>query len=282
VTSVALRSSVAPPQAVGATVDITATATGGEAPYEYVFAVYDGVTWTVKQAWSPAAVFRWIPSVANANYRVVAKARSAWNKGGAERETIIDFAIKPAVSAAALTPDLSSPRPDGTTIRWQASASGGQGPYQYRWAVFDGSVWTTVTDWTTSNTFDWTPWGPSDRYQVSVRVRSAWNGGLPEFTAFQSYVVTRVAFRTATVTFEPATSGGAVDSYRLEVFASGADVNSATPIATQTLGLPCVASVCSADASATILPLAQGYYVATVAAVGPGGAARSEAFRFIR
>jgi subtilisin family serine protease len=283
VTSVGLSSSVASPQAVGTPVDFTATASGGQAPYEYLFAVYDGVAWTIKQGWSPAAAFRWIPSVANANYRVVAKARSAWNKGAAERETVVDYAIKPSVSAATLTSNLSSPRPDGTSIRWQASASGGQGPYQYQWAVFDGDAWTTLTGWTTSSTFDWTPWGPSDSYQVAVRVRSAWNAGAAEFTAVQNYVVTRVVFRTATVAFEPATSGGAVDYYRLEVFAKGADVTSATPVATLNLGLPCASSGdCSVDVSATILSLAQGYYLATVAAVGPVDTARSEAFRFIR
>jgi hypothetical protein len=85
------------------------------------------------------------------------------------------------------------------------------------------------------------------------------------------------------VIFEPATSGGTIDYYRLELFVVGADPNSATPIAIQNLGRPAVVSgLSSVDVTATILPLAPGYYTATVAAVGPGGTARSDAFQFIR
>ena len=282
VTAMTLSPAVASPQATGTPVDFVATASGGQAPYEYLFAVHDGVTWTIKQGWSPSAAFRWVPTVAYANYRVLAKARSAWNKGAAERETEVSYAIKAGVTAATLTPNLASPRPDGTTIRWTASASGGQAPYQYSWAVFDGSVWTTMTGWTTGNTFDWTPFGPSDRYQVAVRVRSAWNTGAAEFTALQSYVISRVALTTAKVVFEPAAPGETVDYYRFEVFAAGADPKTATPIATQNLGRPPVCSECSADVVSTLLPLPQGYYSATVAAVASGATYRSQAFRFIR
>ncbi|HET9271149.1 MAG TPA: S8 family serine peptidase [Vicinamibacterales bacterium] len=283
VTNLTLSPVLASPQSVGTPVDFTASASGGQAPYEYLFAVYDGVTWTTKQGWSSSASFRWVPTAAYANYRVLAKARSAWNKGAAERQTEVSFAIRASVTAATLTPSLTSPRPDGTTVRWTASASGGQPPYQYRFVVFDGSVWTEMTDWTTSNTFDWTPFGPSDRYQVAVRVRSAGNTGTAEFTAFQNYVITRVALTAARVMFEPSAPGETVDHYRFDVFAGGANPNVATPIATQNLGRPAQpCTECSADVSSTLLPLPEGYYLATVAAVGPGATYRSEAFRFIR
>lgn len=283
VTNMTLSSALASPQSAGTPVDFIASASGGQAPYEYLFAIYDGVTWTIKQGWSSSAAFRWAPTTAYANYRVLAKARSAWNKGAAERETEMSFAIRASVTAATLTPSLASPRPDGTTVRWTASASGGQAPYEYRWDVYDGSVWTTLMDWTASNTFDWTPFGPSDRYQVAVRVRSAGNSGAAEFSAVQSYVITRVALSVAKVMFEPAAPGEAVDYYRFDVFAGGANPDVATPIATLNLGRPAApCTECSADVSSTLLPLAQGYYLATVTAVWPGGTYRSEAFRFIR
>ena len=56
------------------------------------------------------------------------------------------------------------------------------------------------------------------------------------------------------MTFEPATSGGTVDYYRLDLFVVGVDPNSATPLATQNLGRPAVVSgLSSVDVGATIL-----------------------------
>ena len=284
VTSATLTPNLAAPQNLGATVMWTAAAAGGQAPYEYQFSVWDGVTWTVIRPWGAGTTWAWTPTAADPDYKVAVQVRSAWNDGVGELAVTKPFAIRiPVVTAASLTPNLASPRADGVTVRWQATASGGQGPYQYRWVVFDGSVWTEMTDWTTSNTFDWAPFGPSDRYQVAVRVRSAWNTGAAEFTAFQPYVITRVALTTARVVFEPASPGDPVDYYRFEVFGGGADPKVATPIATQNLGRPSApCSECSADVVATLLPLAQGNYIATVAAVGSGGTSRSEPFRFIR
>ena len=68
-----------------------------------------------------------------------------------------------------------------------------------------------------------------------------------------------------------------------EISWGGANPDVATPIATQNLGRPpAPCTECSADVVSTLLPLAQGYYLATVTAVGPGVTYRSEAFRFIR
>jgi hypothetical protein len=282
VTGLTLTPSAPAPGGVGRAVTFTAAASGGQAPFQYQWSIWNGA-WTVVSAWSTSNVFAWTPSVTNSSNRVKVEARSAWNAGGAERETVLDYAIMPWVTGATLSSNLASPRPNGSTIRWQVTASGGQGPYQYRWVVFDGYGWTNLTDWTTSNTFDWTPFGPSDRYQVAVRVRSAWNTGTAEFTAFEDYVISRVALQSARAIFVPATPAGSVSSYRLEVFSVAANPNSATPIATQNLGLPAItAGEMTVNVLPTILPLAQGYYIATVAAIGPSGPVRSEAFRFIR
>jgi subtilisin family serine protease len=285
VTGATLTPSVAAPQSPGTTITWTASAAGGQAPYQYQFALWDGLTWQVTRPWAASSTWAWSPTVVNPDYRVVVQVRSAWNTGVGEFSIAKPFAIgaMPSVTAATLTPNLSSPRPIGTTIRWQASAVGGQQPYQYQWVVFDGNTWANVTGWTTSSTFDWTPSATNDSYRVAVRVRSAWNTGAAEFTAFHNYVVTTVGPSTATVIFEPATPSEAVTYYRFEVFAAGANTNAAAPIVTQNLGRPPVVSgECSADVRATILPLPPGQYLVTVAAVGAQGTLRSAAFNLTR
>src|SRR5262245_34288469 len=61
----------------------------------------------------------------------------------------------------------------GTTVTFTAIATGGTAPYQFKWWLWDGATWTVLEDWSTSNTFAWTPGTPNPNYAVAVRVRSA-------------------------------------------------------------------------------------------------------------
>ena len=56
---------------------------------------------------------------------------------------------------------------------WTATATGGlAGPLRYQfWVYQEGAGWSLGRDWSTSNTFNWTPAG--GRYAVQVWVRSA-------------------------------------------------------------------------------------------------------------
>jgi hypothetical protein len=72
-----------------------------------------------------------------------------------------------------------------------------------------------------------------------------------------------------------------VTSYRLDVFASGADPNTATPVASISLGKPTPDSTntIAIDGSPLFTALAVGNYVATVSAIGAGGESRSAPLR---
>ncbi|HEY3157891.1 MAG TPA: Ig-like domain-containing protein [Vicinamibacterales bacterium] len=107
---------------------------------------------------------------------------------------------------------------------------------------------------------------------------------------------TTSAARTVTVSAPPPPVTGAhatftasadhntlVTRYVLDIFASGADPNTATPIASQDLGKPAVVNGdCTADISPTYNGLAAGSYIATVSAVGSGGSSRSPATPFTK
>lgn len=74
-----------------------------------------------------------------------------------------------------------------------------------------------------------------------------------------------------------------VTSYRLEIFVSGADPDTATPVAVQELGKPePVSGEITVDITTTLQPLAGGNYVATVTAVAPGTASRSAPAALVR
>ena len=72
-----------------------------------------------------------------------------------------------------LTADLQAPQHVGRTIRFTALAGGGLAPLGFKWLLFDGRYWTSLTAWSPSNTFDWTPAAESPDYRIGVWVRDA-------------------------------------------------------------------------------------------------------------
>jgi len=75
-----------------------------------------------------------------------------------------------------------------------------------------------------------------------------------------------------------------VTSYRLDVFANGADPNTATPIASSDLGKPTPdgTNTITVDRATFFSALAPGSYVATVSSLGSGGQNRSASTTFAR
>jgi regulation of enolase protein 1 (concanavalin A-like superfamily) len=104
-------------------------------------------------------------------------------------------------------------------------------------------------------------------------------------SAARSITVTGTVTQAPTaVTFQKSVDHATVTSYRLDVFASGANPATATPVAISDLGKP------TPDANGDITvnratffsALAVGNYVATVSAIGTGGSSRSAAVTFSR
>lgn len=73
---------------------------------------------------------------------------------------------------ASLTADREAPQPLGTTVNFTAVGSGGNGTYEYQWRVFDGAIWVTKANWSSSNKLVWTPTKAINNYSVRVVVRS--------------------------------------------------------------------------------------------------------------
>jgi hypothetical protein len=177
-----LTANLTAPQGVGTPVTFTATATNGTAPYSYKWWLFDGATWTILQDWSSSNTYTWTPSVTNSAFRVGVWVRNSGSTADAydnpQSNGSIAFPVNPATAGTSLrltglTSNLSAPQPVGTPITFTATASGGTAPYQFKWFVFDGKTWMEMQNWSTSNTWTWTPTSAAGKTRVGVWVRSA-------------------------------------------------------------------------------------------------------------
>jgi hypothetical protein len=196
VNSVTLASSVPSPQPVGTTISWTAAASGGVAPLQYQWWVYDGASWS-SQPWSTANTFSWRPATEGSSHRVAVWVRSAGSTGGADASVESWFTITSATIPApaarttgvTLSANLRAPQRPNTTVVWTATPRGGASPHQYQWWVFDGNDWTSQP-WTTSNTFTWKPAVANPHYRVAVWVRSAGNTDAHETSTEAWFAIT--------------------------------------------------------------------------------------------
>ena len=165
------------PQVTGTALTFTADVTGGTAPYQYKWWLFDGTTWMIAQDWSTAGLFTWTPAQARATYRVGVWVRNA---GVTADDSSVNLSVPfvitappPAPTITGLTSNLASPQVTGTAITFTAHVTDGTAPYQYKWWLFDGTTWTIAQDWSTAGTFTWTPSHARATYRVGVWVRNA-------------------------------------------------------------------------------------------------------------
>jgi hypothetical protein len=82
---------------------------------------------------------------------------------------------------------------------------------------------------------------------------------------------------SATLAYTPSADNSTnVTSYRLDIFVAGANPASATPVTSQSLGMPPITNGdMSANIQQIVSTLPSGSYFGTVTAIGPGGTTRS-------
>jgi len=163
-----------------------------------------------------------------------------------------------------------------TSITFTATASDSDGTIQ-RVEFYVGAT-LVGTDTTSPYSAEW----PAVIGAYSVSAVATDNSGSSTVSAWRDFIVTATSL-LSTAIFIPASPSDAVDYYRFEIFEAGANPNTAAPIAVQNIGVPPVVSgESSADVRSTIVALAPGSYIATVAAIGSAGTLRSNAFAFAR
>jgi hypothetical protein len=174
----ALLTSATFPTRAGRPISWAAFAIGGQAPFEYKFWIYSrAVGWRMIRDYAPGNEITWSPPDGG-TYTLQVWVRRVGSSAAYDdwrgSETFEVSAPQPAV-VAALSPSLLLPVLVDTPITWTATATGGLPPLQYQfWRFREGAGWTMVRDYSTTNTFSWTP-GANDggRYALQVWVRSA-------------------------------------------------------------------------------------------------------------
>jgi hypothetical protein len=171
-----LESSAPSPQVAGGTITFTAAATGGRAPYQFKWWVYDGERWSIARDWSSGQTFSWQPTRLG-NYIVAAWVRTfGVNADASQALAQMNYAIWPPGQVSpvitSFTSNVATPTKAGTTITFGAAASGGAGTYQFKWWVLQRGVWYVEQNWSSNPTFDWRP-TISGTYTVAVWVRNA-------------------------------------------------------------------------------------------------------------
>jgi hypothetical protein len=177
VTSATLTPNLASPQIAGASITFKAAAFGGVGPRQFKFFVQpSGGSAQVVRDWDTSPNSVWTPATAG-NYTVSVWARSAGvtadaPQAAAQLAYVVTVAPLQPVTLTSLTSDLAAPQSVLTSVTFTAAAAGGNGSYQFKWWISDGSTWTLARDWSSAPTFVWTP-TTAGAYRVGVWARAA-------------------------------------------------------------------------------------------------------------
>lgn len=176
----------AAPQPAGRPVALDAGATGGRAPYQFKWWIFDGASWSVLRDWGASQAV-WVPPAASVSTQVGVWVRSAGATADApESWSALPYAVSAPPWAEGVTIQAvpAAPQLPGATVALGAVATGGTAPHAFKWWWFDGATWRVLRDWGGAH-LDWTPGAPGAATQVGVWVRSAGS----ELDTAESYAI---------------------------------------------------------------------------------------------
>jgi len=169
------------PKPWGTMITWTVTATGGVAPLSYQFVRYNyqTVSWSIVKAYSSSNIFTWTPTQVEIGKYVlqvwVKNSGSVANYDAWKGTAPFDI-LSNAPNVTSFQANVTFPKRYGSAITWTAIASGGIAPLQYRFVRYNYQTlqWSVVKDYTTTNTFTWTPTvSEIGRYALQVWVLNA-------------------------------------------------------------------------------------------------------------
>jgi len=236
--SVALSASP-PAVAVGATVTLTAQATGcpNANPLFQFWMAAPGGSWQIVQPYSTNSTFTWNTSAPAGTYSISVWVRDAMSAGifgnnmgrwdaystvqytlNAYQCASVSFSASPVGSAA-----------EGAPVTLTAGAAGCPSPLYQFWMAAPGGGWQIVQAYSTSSTFNWSTTGAvAGTYSVSVWVRDAASvgatadsGGRYDARSSGFYTLTSTPCSAAGYSVSPASSAASGTPVTITASSSG-------------------------------------------------------------
>ena len=168
-TNAGLTTSPPSPGATGASVTMTGSSSSCPNP-RYRFWVKDpGSRWSMVQDYGAATTHVWSQTGLAGIYSMEVDVRDASESVAYDVVSNATYTVS-GCSAVALSANPTSPQPHGTAITLTGTPTcPGTATYRF-WVRASGGSWQIVRDYTTSNTFTWTP-ATVNSYSLEVDVR---------------------------------------------------------------------------------------------------------------
>jgi len=199
------------------TITFTAHASGGTGNYEYKFWLKTAGVWNVVQDYSSTDTWAWNTTGTMAGtYSVQVYIRNAGSSAAYETTKTLSYVLTASSPAtgAVLSPDPASPQMIGSNITFTAGAAGGSGTYDYKFWIKTAGTWTTVQDYSPTNTWTWhTAGAAAGTYAVQVYVRNSSSSVKYEAAKTVSYVLVSPPASGATLSPDmtsPQTAGASI------------------------------------------------------------------------
>ncbi|MDX6547816.1 MAG: hypothetical protein QOG33_1366, partial [Gaiellales bacterium] len=191
-TSATLTPGSAQPQAPGATINFTASATICPGPRFKFWVLAPGGKWTMQRDFGNATWSWNTTGLAAGTYQVGVWARQPGTARAYDSFGITTFAlgVDNCVSSG-LTPSSPSPQPRNTVITFTAASSGCASPRYQFWLLAPGGAWTSVRAYGTGNTwaFDSSRY-PAGNFQIGVWARQTGSTSSHDSFAILSFAIT--------------------------------------------------------------------------------------------
>jgi hypothetical protein len=203
-----------PPVSSGTTLTFTANCTGGVAPLQYNFWLYNVTTATfvANSGYSTSKTWSWTPTSSQTGTWNV----GVWVKNNgstAQYDTIVStpnfqVTVPPPLSCSSVGISPTPPVVTGTTLTFTANCGGGVAPLQYNFWLYNVGTGTFVasSNYNTSRTWSWTPSsGQTGTWNVGVWVKS--NGSTAQYDTIvytANFVVNPAPLSCTSVSILPA------------------------------------------------------------------------------
>ena len=198
VTAVALTTDKIAPQNPGAVITFTAAAAGGSGSYQYVYYLRNPQTntWSLAQAYSGNAQWTWnTQGTALGTYEIQAWARNSESTAPYEAYKSVPYTITSSIlqpaTGVALTTDRIAPQNPGAVITFTAAATGGSGPYEYIYYLWNPktNTWSLARAYSSSSIWTWNTAGTdTGMYEIQVWTRTS--GSTAPYQAYRSVYYT--------------------------------------------------------------------------------------------